>query len=201
MPLVILFLFLGFLVFGDKESQIYYEVQKHRIEKDKLFKNSDNSPLPEKDKEEFRSLSYFPIDLKYRFQLPIHKHKKKQTIKIITSAGSEREALKYGYFEFDMEGMKCRLQVYKLMDIQDKYSHHLFLPFMDSTTGKESYPGGRYVDLVANDSGNYILDFNKAYNPYCAYGKEGYVCPIPPAENRLEVEIRAGEKHYVTGTH
>jgi uncharacterized protein (DUF1684 family) len=71
---------------------------------------------------------------------------------------------------------------------------------MDATTGKESYPGGRYVDLEENEFGNYILDFNKAYNPYCAYGKEGYVCPIPPAENKLEVEIKAGEKNYTKST-
>lgn len=199
MLLVIVFLFLGFFVSGDKESQTYYQIQMHRIGKDTLFRSSDNSPLPGKCKKEFRGLSYFPIDLKYRFQLPLLKHEKGQTIKIITSAGTEREALKYGYFEFEMGGMKCRLQVYKLLDVQNNYPNHFFVPFIDNTTDKESYLGGRYVDLVENDTGNYILDFNMAYNPYCAYGKEGYVCPLAPAENKLEVEIRAGEKNYIKG--
>lgn len=124
MLLVIGFLFLGFFVSGDKESQTHYQIQMHRIEKDTLFRSSDNSPLPGKYKKEFPGLSYFPINLKYRFQLPLLKHEKGQTIKIITSAGTEREALRYGYFEFEMGGMKCRLQVYKLLDVQNKYPNY-----------------------------------------------------------------------------
>lgn len=201
MIFVILLIFLGFFNPGDDEGKIVHQIQKHRIEKDKFFRNSDDSPLLEKHKKEFHGLSYFPIDLKYRFEVVLQKYIEKKTIKITTSAGTQREALKYGYFEFNMQGQKCRLQVYKLLDIQKKYPHLLFVPFMDATAGQDSYAGGRYVDLMENDSGLYVLDFNIAYNPSCAYGKEGYACPIPPVENKLDVEIRAGEKNYDKGNH
>ncbi|MFQ5863848.1 MAG: DUF1684 domain-containing protein [bacterium] len=196
-----LLLFFGLFGSGDDESKIYYQIQKHRIEKDRLFRKSDSSPLPGKDKKQFQGLKYYPIDLKYRFEVTLHKYEEAKTIKIITSVGTLRDALKYGYFQFNMEGKECKLQVYKMLDVQGKFPNYLFVPFMDVTTGKGSYSGGRYIDLVENDSGVYILDFNMAYNPYCAYGKEGYVCPIPPVENRLDVEVRAGEKNYAKSTH
>lgn len=200
MNFVILLIFAILHWSGGNKSHIVFQIQKHRIEKDNLFKNSDSSPLPEEHKKEFKGLSYFPIDLQYRFQLTLHKYKEKKIIKIITSAGTERNALKYGYFKFSMAKQECRLQVYKLLHIQDKHPNLLFVPFLDNTSGKESYAGGRYIDLEENDSDIYILDFNMAYNPYCAYGK-GYVCPIPPEENRLEVEIRAGEKNFTDSFH
>ncbi|MFQ5824429.1 MAG: DUF1684 domain-containing protein [bacterium] len=201
MILVILLIFFGFFGSGDDESKIYCQIQKHRIEKNQFFKNSENSPLPKTHKKDFQGLSYFTIDLKYRFEVTLHKYKEKKTTRIITSAGTLRNAVKYGYFEFKMEGKKCKLQVYKMLDIQDKFPNYLFVPFMDVTTGKESYSGGRYIDLEEIHSGIYILDFNMAYNPSCAYGKEGYACPIPPVENKLDVEIRAGEKNYAKSTH
>jgi hypothetical protein len=93
-----------------------------------------------------------------------------------------RDALRYGYFEFDVQGHTCRLQVYRTMeDIQ--------------AGGRELFGGGRYIDLRENTSGTYQLDFNQAYNPYCAYAKS-YSCPVPPAENTLPVPIEAGEKNY-----
>ncbi len=106
-----------------------------------------------------------------------------------------RETLKYGYFKFKVDSSQCVLQVYKLLDIQSNYPNYLFVPFLDATTGKESYAGGRYLDFEENDSGIYTLDFNLAYNPSCAYGKAGYNCPIPPVENRLNVAIYTGERY------
>jgi hypothetical protein len=112
-----------------------------------------------------------------------------------TNTGEIRDGLRYGYIEFDAEGQRCRLQVYRLDDSGDSGKASLFIPFRDSTSGKETYGAGRYLDLDENTSGIYELDFNRAYNPYCAYG-EGYSCPIPPEENRLAIPIRAGEKIY-----
>ncbi|MFQ5709105.1 MAG: DUF1684 domain-containing protein [bacterium] len=185
---------------GDN-GNIVYRIQKHRLEKDQTFRNSPNSPLLEEHKRNFIGLPYFPIDLKYRFEVRLQKNKQMESINIVTSAGTKRQALKYGYFEFTMEGKKCKLNVYKLLDIKDKFPNYLFIPFMDATSGRESYPGGRYLDLDENDSGTYILDFNMSYNPLCTYGKSGYVCPIPPAENKLDVPVRAGEKMFLDGTH
>ena len=177
------------------EVDVAEQIQRHREKKDRIFKESETSPIPDAHKEDFQGLSYFPIDLKYRFNAPLVTYAKRESFKIVTSSGMERDAQKYGFFEFEIEGRNCFLQVYKLLDIQDQYPNYLFVPFLDATTGRETYPGGRYLDLKENESGIYDLDFNLAYNPSCAYGKAGYNCPIPPQENRLPVALRAGERY------
>lgn len=206
MRMILLVYLLFALLIGCKEphsaenldaEQITAQIQMHRFQKDLSFKNGVNSPIADEQKDKFEGLRYFPIDLEYRFRLPLQHYDRNETFKIITSSGMLRDAEKYGYFEFDMEGKPCKLNVYKLPDTQARFPGYLFVPFMDATTGKESYPGGRYLDLEENDSDIYDLDFNLAYNPSCAYGKEGYNCPIPPAENRLKIAIRAGEKNYL----
>ncbi len=176
-------------------------LQNSRAEKDNAFKYGEHSPLPEAEKAMFKGLRYFPEDPGYRFRLKLHHHEQKPTIKIATSTGHQRDAEKYGYFDFAVDGISSRLQVYKLLDIQPRYPGYLFVPFIDATSKHESYPGGRYLDLKENDSGTYDLDFNLAYNPSCAYGKPGYNCPIPPTENTIPAAIRAGEKNYKETAH
>lgn len=181
------------------ENPIVGDIEHLRREKDQSYKNDADSPIPDDKKANFKGLSYFPIDLKYRFELPLQKNATPDTFRILTSTGVERDAIKYGYFAFEIDAQPCTLQVYQLLDIQSKYPDYLFLPFLDATSGKESYGGGRYLDFEENDSDVYTVDFNAAYNPLCAYGKTGYRCPIPPAENRLPVAIRAGEKYFSGG--
>jgi uncharacterized protein (DUF1684 family) len=106
-----------------------------------------------------------------------------------------RDALRYGYFEFDAGGKMCRVQVYRTIENIQAGGRELFIPFRDATSGQETYGAGRYLDLRENTTGAYELDFNKAYNPYCAY-TETYSCPVPPAENTLPIPIPAGEKTY-----
>lgn len=171
-------------------------IEQQRREKDKSFLTEKNSPLPDNAKKNFRGLPYFPIDLKYRFEGAIVRNRQRETFDIIASDGRERKTLRYGYFEFTLDGKTHRLQVYKLLDLAPKYRHLLFIPFMDATSGRESYGGGRYIDLEERSDNRYVVDFNLAYNPSCAYGKKGYSCPIPPAENRLLVRIEAGEKNW-----
>ncbi len=183
------------------QEDIVKQIQRYRVSKDISFKKDYNSPIPEPVKARFRGLEYYPVNLKYRLRLPLHKYPESPPIEIVTSAGTVRQARKYGYFEFEMESKPCTLQVYKLLDTAQRYPRYLFLPFMDLTTGKETYAGGRYLDFEENESDIYDVDFNLAYNPLCAYGKPGYNCPIPPAENRLEVPIRAGEKDFHLANH
>jgi len=114
-----------------------------------------------------------------------------------TNTGEIRRGLRYGYFDFQVGDQTCRLQVYRLEDASG-VGASLFIPFRDSTSGQETYAAGRYIDLKENISGVYDLDFNRAYNPYCAYNSE-FSCPIPPAENTLNVAIHAGEKKYPYG--
>ncbi len=198
---VFLFLIIGCNHSENSGSAIVKQILKIRADKDLSFKHSKKSPIPDDQKKEFQGLSYFPVDLKYRFQLSLTQYKEKKNIKITTSTGQEREALKYGYFEINMDGTDCILHVYKMLDIQGQFSTYLFVPYLDMTSGKESYGGGRYLDFQENDSGFYVLDFNLSYSPSCAYGKAGYNCPIPPAENKLPVAIMAGEKNYLYSKH
>lgn len=166
----------------------------YRAEKDAAFLGNPNSPIPDTQKATFTGLSYFPVDLRYRFSLKLKRYEKPENFKIVTSKGTLRDAEKYGYFDFAIETQPCTLQVYKLLDTQRKHPGYLFLPFLDATNNHESYGGGRYLDFQENKTDIYEVDFNMAYNPLCAYGKDGYNCPIPPLENRLHVALRAGEK-------
>lgn len=170
-------------------------IEQQRREKDKAYRGAKDSPLPEKAKKSFRGLLYFPIQEKFRFTGAITRYDKRETFDIIASDGEKRKTRRYGYFDFQLHGKTYRLQVYKLLDLEPKYSKLLFIPFLDATSGRESYGGGRYLDLEEQKQNLYTVDFNRAYNPSCAYGKSGYSCPIPPAENRLPVRIEAGEKN------
>ena len=114
----------------------------------------------------------------------------KKAVTMITSTGSAREYVKYGHFSFEVNGEVATLQVY-----QDPEGGYFFLPFVDATAPDETYGAGRYLDLEPIGSGEFLIDFNYAYNPYCAYNDK-WSCPIPPKENRLKVRIEAGEKKF-----
>jgi len=164
------------------------------MEKDAAFR-AENSPLLPQDRPTFHGLSYYPIDPQLRFSVPLHRYPAPVQVRLGTNTGEIRSGLRYGYFDFKVGGQSCRLQVYRLEDAPDSGGAMLFIPFRDSTSGRETYAAGRYIDLKENTSGVYDLDFNRAYNPSCAYDSE-FSCPVPPAENTLKVPIHAGEKKY-----
>jgi uncharacterized protein (DUF1684 family) len=169
-------------------------VQQERLAKDEAFKSGDNSPISETDRRAFRGLSYYPVNPDLVFSVKLHRYPGPKQIKMATNTGEIRRGLRYGYFDFQVDGQTCRLQVFRLEDASGGKAL-LFMPFRDSTSGEETYAAGRYIDLEENTSGVYELNFNRAYNPYCTYNSE-FSCPIPPAENTLRVPIRAGEKKY-----
>jgi uncharacterized protein (DUF1684 family) len=168
---------------------------EERRQRDLAFKSGPESPLRDEDKARFVALEYYAPNPELRLQAVLHRHPTPQTIRIATNTTEQRHALRYGYFEFQVEGQTCRLQVYRMLDDTPPGQAMLFVPFRDQTSGRESYGGGRYIDLRENTSGIYDLDFNRSYNPSCAYGKD-YSCPVPPRENTLAVPIRAGEKKF-----
>ncbi len=170
-------------------------VLQARQERDVAFKSSPQSPIPAQDRARFQGLAYYPINPELRFRVKLNRYPVPARIRMATNTGEIRTGLRYGYFEFSVGGQPCSLQVFRLDDSDNSGQPSLFVPFRDATTGKETYAAGRYIDLTENTSGIYDLDFNRAYNPYCAYGGD-YSCPIPPEENRLPVPIRAGEKNY-----
>ncbi len=167
-------------------------LENFRKEKDAFFKLSHDSPIPENERPGFAGLKYFPPNEKYRMKLNLQRYPNPDVLTMVTSKGSQQRFYRFGYFEFEIDGKKARLQAYRSAEKMDE---HLFIPFRDRTSGKESYGAARYIDLDISRDDSYELDFNLAYNPYCAYSDD-YVCPLPPGENWLGVEIPAGEKKY-----
>jgi uncharacterized protein len=161
------------------------------------YADKEKSPLMEEDLKNFKALDFFPISDKYIVEATFVRTKKEKVFKMKTS--TERLPLykKYGELHFIIDGIACKLNVYQNIDLIKKpgFNDYLFLPFSDLTSGKESYIGGRYVDLRIQKGKLWTIDFNKAYNPYCAYNHK-YSCPIVPLENDLNVEILAGVKKF-----
>ncbi|MCU0231949.1 MAG: DUF1684 domain-containing protein [Acidobacteria bacterium] len=182
------------LVFASQDA-----VLKDRAEKDRILKTDPDSAIPEELRASFTALEYYPYDPALRFAAKLRRYPDPPPIKIITTMGKERPAVKAGYLEFEREGKRHRLQVYSLRDPDIPRSEwgNLFLPFLDATSGQETYGAGRYLDLEPRPDDWYVIDFNQAYHPLCAYGRTIYRCPRTPEENRLPFPVRAGEKGWV----
>lgn len=166
---------------------------QERIARDAYFKSDMNSPIPAEKRQSFQGLEYYPINRDLRFSLRLNRYPNPEQVRLGTNTGEIRSGLRYGYFEFTVNSQVCRLQVYRMDSASGNGGAYLFIPFRDATSGQETYASGRYLDLTENTTGTYELDFNRAYNPYCAFNTT-YSCPIPPSENTLPVPIRAGEK-------
>lgn len=171
------------------------ETDKYRKKYKDEFLSSANSPLKEAD---LPFLQFYEPDSAYRVVAKFEKSRG-QSFEMPTYSGVNKTYVKYGKVKFRINGKKQTLTVYRSLSLQQlaKYKDYLFIPFKDKTNGDESYGGGRYLDLKTTDikDGQLVLDFNKAYNPYCAYS-DGYNCPIPPAPNHLPIAITAGEKKF-----
>ena len=171
------------------------EIRHQRSAKDAFFRSSPHSPLPQEARVSFEGLAYFPVDATYRveaIELGPYEGDGPEDFAIPTSDGDLRPARRAGSLQFELGGRALSLTAY------DLGSGGLFVPFQDATSGSETYGAGRYLDLEPEPDGTYILDFNLAYHPYCAYSPD-YSCPLTPAENRLPVPIAAGERLPVEG--
>jgi uncharacterized protein (DUF1684 family) len=175
-----------------EESVWLQTLEAWRKGKDEFFAAFHESPFHDQ-KRELSGLKYFAPDLKYRMELRLRRYENPETVTMATSKGTQQRFHRVGYFEFEVDGRKAKLQAYTSAERED--DNELFVPFRDGTSGKESYGSARYLDLGVARDDDYSVDFNYAYNPYCAYS-EDYVCPLPPDENWLAVEIRAGERRY-----
>lgn len=170
------------------------EIEKERADKDDYMRNNSESPFADSIAL-FTGLKYFEIDESFRISANLIPIEEKKTITLATSDGLEKRYLPYAYAEFSLKGEDCRLLILEIMDI-GPFRGTLFLAFADATSAKESYGAGRYLDIKkVPGSTSVLLDFNKAYNPYCAYN-DNFSCPFPPSENLLTVAIPAGEKVY-----
>jgi hypothetical protein len=169
------------------------QVLKWRKERDAFFKNHQRSPLLPKDKRHFKGLKYYPFDPQYVLSGQIerfifHINNPKYYATFLTNKGTNKRYIRYGKLHFQLGGKEYDIEIYKSI-----LSDMLFIPFKDNTNGKETYEGGRYIDAEILSGYKMVLDFNIAYHPSCAYNDK-FVCVLPPKENILDTEIRAGEK-------
>ena len=162
------------------------ELDAFRAEKDEFFGSHPQSPLTREQKKNFQGLKYFPENDDLRLEVQVIELSVKEEFDMQTSTGSVQHYQRFGKFSFLVEGQTAELMIYR-------GEHGFFLPFVDSLAGSETYPAGRYLEPDPLPGGRFFIDFNLAYNPYCAYN-EMWSCPITPAENRLKAPIRAGEK-------
>ena len=145
-------------------------------------------------------LHFYPVNTLYKVQATVELQPNSQWFKMDASGPIKQLYRVFGVAKFNLHGKDVQLNIYQNQSLMqtEKYADYLFIPFIDGTSGKETYEGGRYIDILIPDIKNGILelDFNKAYNPYCAYVSGLYSCPIPPKENSLTIPIEAGEKKY-----
>ncbi|WP_299336063.1 DUF1684 domain-containing protein [uncultured Psychroserpens sp.] len=161
------------------------------------YKDATTSPLKDKDRKTFKGLDFFKFDSIFVVKAKFTRTPNEEVFKMKTTTSRLPEYVKYGEVEFELEGEKRQLNIYQNQGLIKKegYEDYLFLPFLDNTNGEESYGGGRYIDMRIPEGDEIVIDFNKAYNPYCAYN-ERYSCPIVPRENYLDLEIKAGVKAF-----
>lgn len=169
------------------------KIRVFREKRDLFFKEDRHSPLKENVRKKFQGLVYYPIDLKYAVIGSIEKYPtdpKPIYVNLPTNKDREKKYVKYGRFKFKLEGKEYTLYIYRPLGGGD-----LFLPVKDNTSGLETYPEGRYLNIEPMPGGKVLIDFNRAYNPFCEYN-EKYTCPFAPKENWLDIDIRAGEKQF-----
>ncbi|GGB68083.1 hypothetical protein GCM10007424_05100 [Flavobacterium suaedae] len=194
--LILALLFLSSLFINAQEcSEANAVAFQKRINSE--YANPEESPLTKKDLKHFKSLDFYPIDTAYCVTAKLVRTPDEKPFEMHTSTRRKPLYVKYGELHFTLKGKKCKLDVFRNVRLSkmEKYKDYLFLPFTDLTSGNGSYGGGRYIDLTIPEGDIINIDFNTAYNPYCAYNHD-YSCPVPPEQNDLLIEIKAGVKAY-----
>ena len=194
---LIFFLLSSVLFAQESPSKYEKEIYKFQSKLNSEFKDAKTSPLTEEDLESFEKLDFFKIDTNFRVVAKLSFPKDSKPFKMKTNTDRLPIYKLFAVASFKLNGKPYKLNIYqnqKLM-LTDDYKDYLFLPFTDLTNGKSTYGGGRYIDLEIPEGDTMVIDFNKAYNPFCAYNDK-FSCPIPPKENHLNVEIKAGVKNF-----
>ena len=184
------------------QAQTFYgstDIKVFREGRDHEFRDKKESPLKEEDFPRFSGLNYFPVDNNFRVTAQFTLVPSEKWFQMPTSAGVTIKFLKFGILQFKLGDKSFELSVYKMDPAITanfpEYADLLFVPFKDLTNRTETYGGGRYIDIKTPKNKTVILDFNLAYNPNCAYGRQ-WSCPIPPSENSLSIAVMAGEKRF-----
>ena len=198
MRTLLLFIFLVQLNWGFAQEKFdEAAVTQFQTDLNTEFADAKTSPLMAEDLVTFQTLDFYPANGKYFVVSKFVRKKKEKPFEMKTTGERKPMYVKYGEAFFTLDGKDFKLNVYRNIALSKKkeYKNHLFLPFSDLTCGQESYIGGRYIDVKIPEGNTLVIDFNTAYNPYCAYNHK-YSCPIVPLENDLNVEIKAGVKKF-----
>ncbi len=169
------------------------DIATFQEELNKEYKSPESSPLPAEKRITFEGINFLPADIKYSVKAKFVRTPDEKIFDMPTTGTKKKLYVKYAEAVFSLMGKEYKLNVYQSIELLNspKYRRYLFIPFRDATSGKETYGGGRYIDLTIPETDSIVIDFNKAYHPYCAY-TEGYNCPIPPRENYLPIKVEAG---------
>lgn len=191
--LILCFVLTSAISLGQNNERIIQEIQDYQDKMDREFADPEESILKPEDLAEFKGLKWYPIDLNYRVTARLERTPEAKPFLMPTTTERKPEYMQYGILHFTLQGQELTLPVYRSTAGYDdpQYADYLFCPFTDWASGDGAYGGGRYIDLHIPEGDKIVLDFNKSYNPYCAYN-ERYSCPIPPKENDLPVRIEAG---------
>jgi uncharacterized protein (DUF1684 family) len=164
------------------------DLDDFRAAKDEFFAGDRQSPLTREQRREFKGLHYFPENPDLRLELAVERFAKPDPIQVQTSTGDVQTYIRYGRFHFSVDGQPAELTLYQS-------EGGFFLPFVDSLAPRETYGAGRYLEPEPLEADRFLVDFNLAYNPYCAYN-DAWSCPLTPFENHVKVPIKAGEKNF-----
>lgn len=184
----------GYMFTASETPEDYIEkIEKERERQYKFIRFNIESPLTEEQKRTFTELTFYTIDPSYKIKARLLPIENKKVREVPLTDGSMQRYIEHSYAEFELGGKTNKLLLLQAMDEVDK--RNFFLAFADETSARETYGGGRYLNVRQDGKNSITLDFNLAYNPYCAYNPD-YACPIPPKENLLDIAIAAGEKNY-----
>jgi uncharacterized protein len=175
----------------DDDSTYLEEIEQFRAERERFMQSDPESPIPAAKKNVLLPLKYFAPDPSFVVPAVLRVADERPVFEMPTSTGTIRRNVRVGVLEFTIQGQAMTLGAF--VEEGTQRISTLFVPFADQTTGKETYPAGRYLDLHPTATNIYTIDFNRAYNPYCAYNNS-YECPFPPPSNRLKIAVSAGEK-------
>lgn len=194
---LLLLIFFSQISFGQTRLSHTDEILKFQAEINRGYLDAEETPLRGENFTRFKSHPFFPINPAYRVEARFVRTPDAVPFDIPTSSGHARPYVEFGEAVFKIEGKLFKLKIYQSQELIKKpeYKDHLFLPFRDATNGKDTYGGGRYLDLEIPAGDVIVIDFNKAYQPYCAYNAYDYSCPVVPAENTLPVPVLAGVKY------
>jgi uncharacterized protein len=182
---------------GIKREAYFEKLGKERADKNSEMAHDSLSPLAQADRKDFKGLNYYPVKPAYRVVARFEKDSSQLIFKMKTTTSRLPEYRVFGKVYFKLQGEELTLNVYQNLALSEKEGYHdyLFIPFNDLTNDVRTYAGGRFLDTHIPEGNTLIIDFNEAYNPYCAYNHK-YSCPIPPSENFLKIKLKAGEKDW-----